>query len=216
MPRQQINLEPYRDEIITLFQHGISSDSISRTLESRYNIQVKERTIQSRLRKWGIRKRSRTTTADEVLHARIKVLFMQDRLTDKAMLKLLRQDGYDISERTLRRLRFQLGLHARASTFDQERGSGPIPVPFPVAMRPFRESRCPTFGNGSPLRVALVLPLPVTSPTLLPICDPYATKQLLFYGFLRVFFPTRQFKDSYHRIACSKFYAAGSALPLKA
>jgi repressor of nif and glnA expression len=134
MPRQQINLEPYRDEIIALFQHGISSDSISRTLESRYNIQVKERTIQSRLRKWGIRKRSRTTTADEVLHARIKVLFMQDRLTDKAMLKLLRQDGYDISERTLRRLRFQLGLHARVSTFEQERGVRPVSVPLPIAM----------------------------------------------------------------------------------
>ncbi|KAJ5831743.1 hypothetical protein N7474_000054 [Penicillium riverlandense] len=88
MPRQQINLDPYRDEIVSLFQHGISSDSISRTLESRYNIQVRERTIQSRLRKWG--------------------------LTDKAMLKLLRQEGYDISERTLRRLRFRLGLHARA------------------------------------------------------------------------------------------------------
>lgn len=115
MPRQQINLEPYRDEIIALFQHGISSDSISRTLESRYNIQVKERTIQSRLRKWGIRKRHRTTTADETLHARIKLLFLQNRLTDKAMLKLLQQDGYDISERTLRRLRFQLGLHARPS-----------------------------------------------------------------------------------------------------
>jgi len=124
MPRQQINLEPYRDEIITLFQHGISSDSIGRTLESRYNIQVKERTIQSRLRKWGIRKRSRTTTADEVLHARIKVLFMQDRLTDKAMLNLLRQDGYDISERTLRRLRFQLGLHARPS-LEHEQDSAP-------------------------------------------------------------------------------------------
>ena len=127
MPRQQINLEPYRDEIITLFQHGISSDSISRTLESRYNIQVKERTIQSRLRKWGIRKRHRTTTADETLHARIKVLFVQDRLTDKAMLKLLRQDGYDISERTLRRLRFQLGLHARAH-FEREQHPERLPV----------------------------------------------------------------------------------------
>ncbi|KAJ5754268.1 hypothetical protein N7533_003811 [Penicillium manginii] len=136
MPRQQINLEPYRDEIIALFQHGISSDSISRTLESRYNIQVKERTIQSRLRKWGIRKRSRTTTADEALHARIKVLFVQDRLTDKAMLKLLRQDGYDISERTLRRLRFQLGLHARAS-LEHERGPLihlPLPVSVPVSV----------------------------------------------------------------------------------
>jgi repressor of nif and glnA expression len=142
MPRQQINLEPYRDEIITLFQHGISSDSIGRTLESRYNIQVKERTIQSRLRKWGIRKRSRTTTADEVLHARIKVLFMQDRLTDKAMLKLLRQDGYDISERTLRRLRFQLGLHARAS-LEHDRGSAPVTLPLAVPVVLAKEDSSP-------------------------------------------------------------------------
>lgn len=134
MPRQQINLEPYRDEIITLFQHGISSDSISRTLESRYNIQVKERTIQSRLRQWGIRKRSRTTTADEVLHARIKMLFVHDRLTDKAMLKLLRQDGYDISERTLRRLRFQLGLHAR-TTLDPEQDSEATSIPLAVPVQ---------------------------------------------------------------------------------
>ncbi|KAJ5466578.1 hypothetical protein N7539_009534 [Penicillium diatomitis] len=127
MPRQQINLEPYREEIITLFQRGISSDSISRILQSRFNIQVKERTIQSRLR-------LRTTTADEVLHARIKVLFMQDKLTDKAMLKLLRQDGYEISERTLRRLRFQLGLHARTPTFDHDRGMRPLSMPLPMTM----------------------------------------------------------------------------------
>ena len=118
MPRQQINLEPYRDDIITLYHHGISSDSISRTLESCHNIRVKERTIQSRLRKWGIRKRHRTTTGDEALHARIKILFIQDRLTDKAMLNMLQKEGYAISERTLRRLRFKLGLHPRAS--DQE------------------------------------------------------------------------------------------------
>jgi hypothetical protein len=45
MPRQQINLEPYRDDIITLYRHGISSDSISRTLESCHNIHVKERSF---------------------------------------------------------------------------------------------------------------------------------------------------------------------------
>ncbi|KXG51475.1 uncharacterized protein PGRI_094870 [Penicillium griseofulvum] len=119
MPRQQINLDPYRDVIITLFHHGISSDSISRTLESCYNIQVKERTIQSRLRQWGIRKRHQTTTGDEALHARIKMLFIQDRLTDKAMLDILHQEGYGISERTLRRLRCKLGLHSRVSEPEQ-------------------------------------------------------------------------------------------------
>ncbi|KAF7523703.1 hypothetical protein PCG10_006459 [Penicillium crustosum] len=124
MPRQQINLEPYRDDIITLYHHGITSDAISRTLETCHNIQVKERTIQSRLRKWGIRKRHRTTTGDEALHARIKMLFIQDKLTDKAMLNMLQQEGYGISERTLRRLRFKLGLHVRASEQEKHQEQG--------------------------------------------------------------------------------------------
>lgn len=124
MPRQQINLEPYRNDIITLYHHGISSDAISRTLETCHNIQVKERTIQSRLRKWGIRKRHRTTTGDEALHARIKMLFIQDKLTDKAMLNMLQQEGYGISERTLRRLRLKLGLHARASEQEKHQDQG--------------------------------------------------------------------------------------------
>ncbi|KAJ5775039.1 uncharacterized protein N7511_000050 [Penicillium nucicola] len=133
MPRQQINLDPYKDEIISLFFHGVSSEAICHTLEGHHNIQVKERTIQSRLRKWGIRKRHQKTTSDEALHSRIKMLFMEERLTDKAMLRVLQQEGYGISERTLRRLRFKLGLHARASSeqvqsqhHQQEQDPGPI------------------------------------------------------------------------------------------
>ncbi|CAG7915575.1 unnamed protein product [Penicillium olsonii] len=137
MPRQQINLEPYRDEIVSLYHDGVSSDSISRALETRHNIQVKERTIQTRLRKWGIRKRHRTTTGDEALHARITMLFWQDRLTDKAMLKLLQQEGYGISERTLRRLRFKLGLHVRASP-DQDQQPRHQQLPIAISMLPFQ------------------------------------------------------------------------------
>ncbi|KOS39521.1 hypothetical protein ACN38_g9644 [Penicillium nordicum] len=122
-----ISLEPYRDDIITLYHHGISTDAISSTLETCHNIQVKERTIQSRLRKWGIRKRHRTTTGDEALHARIKMMFIQDKLTDKAMLNMLQQEGYGISERTLRRLRFKLGLYVRTS--EQEQIVVPQPLP---------------------------------------------------------------------------------------
>ncbi|CAI7571809.1 unnamed protein product [Penicillium viridicatum] len=135
MPRQQINLDPYRDDIITLYHHGISSDAISRTLETCHNIQVKERTIQSRLRKWGIRKRHRTTTGDEALHARIKMLFIQDKLTDKAMLNMLQQEGYGISERTLRRLRFKLGLHVRASEQEQHQEQGQMQEQMVVPQR---------------------------------------------------------------------------------
>jgi septum formation topological specificity factor MinE len=149
MPRQQINLEPFREEIISLFHHGVSSDAISRTLESRHNIQVKERTIQSRLRKWGIRKRHRTTTSDEALHSRIQMLFVEERLTDKAMLRVLQQEGYGISERTLRRLRFKLGLHARASS-EQEQSQN--------------QQDQPQAQESLPLLLARVVPQSVTQP----------------------------------------------------
>lgn len=48
------------------------------------------------------------------------MLFVEERLTDKAMLRVLQQEGYGISERTLRRLRFKLGLHARASSEQEQ------------------------------------------------------------------------------------------------
>lgn len=155
MPRQQINLEPYRDDIIALYHHGISSDSISRTLESCHNIQVKERTIQSRLRKWGIRKRHRTTTGDEALHARIKMLFIQDRLTDKAMLNMLQKEGYGISERTLRRLRFKLGLHARASEQHQEQEQQQMQKQMIIPLPQQRDNQC----ESDLLELKLDLPL---------------------------------------------------------
>lgn len=47
-----------------------------------------------------------------------------------------------------------------------------------------------------------------------PYATPYAPK--ILFGFIRVFFPMRQLKDSLHWIAYCKFCAAGSAQAFEA
>lgn len=51
---------------------------------------------------------------------------------------------------------------------------------------------------------------------LYPYATPTRQKSFSFrFTIVRVFFPTRQLKDSLHWIACSKFGAAGSPTALK-
>lgn len=113
MPRTAIDLEPYKAEIINLYTENIPCDSIIEQLARSYNITVSERTLRTRLRGWGIQKQNRTVGTNEVLHARIKVLFYQIGLEEDELLEVLQQDGFDISARTLQYLRQKLGLYRR-------------------------------------------------------------------------------------------------------
>ncbi|KAL5366644.1 hypothetical protein BJX96DRAFT_170107 [Aspergillus floccosus] len=100
--RKAINLEPYRDEIISLYSTSTSVDSI----------RIK-RTLENRLQQWEIRRQDRTIASNPLLHARIRVLFFQVGLEDKELLSVLQKEGFSIFSRTLRRLRTQLGLFRR-------------------------------------------------------------------------------------------------------
>ena len=120
MPRPSIDLESYKTEIISLFQNSNSSASIASLLQNKYNLEVRERTIKSRLQEWGIRKRNRTTTSDTILHARIKILFFQNGLEEKELLRALQDEGFDITHRTLKRLHTQLGLRRRTNHIEAQ------------------------------------------------------------------------------------------------
>lgn len=113
MPRSAIDLEPYKAEIVDLYTKNIPCDSIIENLSRTHNITVSERTLRTRLRSWGIKKQNRTVGANQVLHARIKVLFYQIGLEESELLEVLQQDGFDISARTLLYLRHKLGLYRR-------------------------------------------------------------------------------------------------------
>lgn len=115
MPRPSINLEPYKAEIISLFQNDNSSASITTILRTKYNLEVTDRTIKSRLQKWNIRKRNHAIVSDTILHARIQILFFQNGLEEKELLRALQDEGFEIAPRTLQRLRLRLGLQRRTN-----------------------------------------------------------------------------------------------------
>jgi hypothetical protein len=118
MPRPSIDLQSYKTEIISLFQNNNSVKSIVNILQKKYNLQVTDRTIYSRLQEWEIRKHNRTTTSNFLLHTRIKILFFQVGMEEKEMLHALHNEGFDITRRTLRRLRLQLGLRRRTDSIE--------------------------------------------------------------------------------------------------
>ena len=111
MPRTAINLEPYKAEIINLYTENIPCDSIIEQLARSYNITVSERTLRTRLRGWGIQKQNRTVGTNEVLHARIKVLFYQIGLKENELLEVLQQDSFNISACILQYLHQKLRLY---------------------------------------------------------------------------------------------------------
>ncbi|KAL4789390.1 hypothetical protein BDV19DRAFT_397054 [Aspergillus venezuelensis] len=109
MAPQPINLEPYKGEIINLFQTGSYTNSIALYLARKYDIKVSIRTIKARLKNWGIA-RNFSQGKDPALHARIKVLMYHAGLGEADILKVLRSEGYGIQARTLRYIRTKLGM----------------------------------------------------------------------------------------------------------
>src|SRR6267378_2892828 len=91
--RKSINLEPFKIEIIRIFQ-SVSIESVIQYLQHHHQLQVKRTTIKNWLRRWEIRKLNQKVTTDAELHARIKVLFYQVGLEEKDMITVLHQDGY--------------------------------------------------------------------------------------------------------------------------
>jgi arginine repressor len=126
MPRSSINLELYKTEIISLFQSDNSYNSIASVLQNKYDLQITGRTIASRLKEWGIRKRNRTTVSDTVLHARIKILFFQVGLEEKELLHALQNEGFEITAGTLKRLRHRLGLQRRTNPIEAQQQTDEI------------------------------------------------------------------------------------------
>jgi Clr5-like protein len=95
MPREYIDLEPYKNEIVALFNNDNTIDAIALRLRTRHQLQVQSRTIKRRLRAWGVRKLNPATTTDSALHDRIKVLFFEAGLEEGEMLAALTADALD-------------------------------------------------------------------------------------------------------------------------
>jgi len=120
--RSAINLEPYKEEIIQLVRDGLSTSNIAAHVRVRHGITVSERTIKSRLKEWGTRRRNQAQNfnTDSALRDRIKALFFEYGLEDKEMFRVLQDEGFQISLRSLGKLRRSLNLHRRENPTQAE------------------------------------------------------------------------------------------------
>ena len=121
MVRPAIDLEPYKAQIIHLYQDGRTTTAISTFLQRQCDVQVHPHTVNSRLQGWGIEtKHLRTAQGDPVIKERIKELFFQIGLEDTELLKVLQSEGFKINARTLQRVRTELGLVQRTDNPDKQ------------------------------------------------------------------------------------------------
>lgn len=118
--RPRVDLEPYKPEIVGLFEKKMKSDDICKHLKRQHDIQISSRTLTKRLQLWGVKKKTESNTSNQALHARIKNLFFELGLSDQDIVTVLHDEGYEVSHRTLRRLRHQLGIRLRLDSPAQQ------------------------------------------------------------------------------------------------
>lgn len=117
--RHTIDLDPYKDWIIDLFQSNHTLIEISARLLKVHNVTCTDHTIQQQLNSWKIAKQVRT---DYCLNLKkwVTALFYECCLNDKNILHILSAEGWTISAWGLIQTHQKLGLIWRFSVFNQE------------------------------------------------------------------------------------------------
>ncbi|KAJ5542946.1 hypothetical protein N7535_005369 [Penicillium sp. DV-2018c] len=118
--RPRLDIEPHKDEILALLEKKTRTEDICKHLKTQYDIQISPRTLNKRLQLWGVKSKKENRSSDPALHARIKNLFFDVGLGDQEIITVLHDEGYDVSLRTLRRLRHRLGIRLRLDSPAQQ------------------------------------------------------------------------------------------------
>ena len=119
MPRPALDLDFYKEKIISLFQTEHTSKDIANHLSQRENVNINYHTIQCHLQEWGISKWVKTENSSQ-LHEQIAVLFYECCLKDKEMLDVLHQEGYQLEKWALVQIQKQLNLIQQISIPNRE------------------------------------------------------------------------------------------------
>ncbi|KAJ5454057.1 uncharacterized protein N7458_005013 [Penicillium daleae] len=112
MPRPQIDLEPYREEITLLYSQNARIANIQTIIQS-HGVNISLRTLKTRLSSWGLRRQ--LPSQNEALHARLLTLITEAGLSARETLEVLQKEGFRVSEPTLERLRKRLGIQLRTN-----------------------------------------------------------------------------------------------------
>jgi hypothetical protein len=118
MPRPRKDLDSHKSQIIQWFlTDNLTSFEIASRL-SELGVSCDIRTIQRRLARWNVQKRTRTIDTPQ-LRLRIVALFFESMLSDQEMLKALHIEGHQIELVALVRLRKELGCMRKKTEHEQ-------------------------------------------------------------------------------------------------
>lgn len=114
-------MDIYKDVIEHwIINDGLRIPEVLASLFNEYNCKVSRSSLCSRMREWGITIRPRLKNKDAIA-AKISNVFHEERSTDAETQKLLADQGHQISQRSIRHLRQQIGLYKHSRPEDDER-----------------------------------------------------------------------------------------------
>lgn len=117
MPRQRLDLEQYREDIVALWDNGDSVNEILRTITNG-GIQVAKPTLERRLKDWGLHRRPRGQVTSEVIEL-VRFFFFHFGFSDKSILRELHKNGSSLTLSGLQTLRQRNGMKRRYRTIEE-------------------------------------------------------------------------------------------------
>jgi hypothetical protein len=120
--RLRIDLDPYKDEILDLLAHETTHEVIRTLLQDKYHITISRSGLKNRLREWQSTRSTLTQRSD--IQDRVRELL--PRYNTKEILTILDKEGTPSSERTVRRIRDDLGIKLRLSPTERQQELGDV------------------------------------------------------------------------------------------
>jgi hypothetical protein len=103
MPTPTIDLKPFQALITTWFNDDIPSNDIAKRLADEHGVNCTSRTIERRLKEWGVTKRVRIQET-AALCLKIASMFYMNFPND-IIVRALNEDGYRIGKTTVAQIR---------------------------------------------------------------------------------------------------------------
>src|SRR2546423_8308852 len=124
MPKPQINLKPFKGLITTWFNDDLSSDDIAKRLADEHSIVCTARTIERRLKEWGVTKRVRI---QETAGLRLKFASMYYmNFPDDIIVRALNEEGYQIGKTSVVRIRKAQGCKRWMTAWEREEANSEL------------------------------------------------------------------------------------------
>ncbi|KAJ5754214.1 hypothetical protein N7533_003757 [Penicillium manginii] len=120
--RPQVNMEPYKDQVIVLLTQNTPINVILDMLHQNHGLQISPRTFKRRTQAWCIQRRAPTgITNNRPLQIRVKTLICKGNLSPKEILEVLTRDGTPISNNSLKQIHRRLSIRLRIDDKDEQR-----------------------------------------------------------------------------------------------